>query len=85
MLPAAQLGSVSHSLVRAGMGRGNAAGAESDVEVVAGAPLLWQNWAKQRVVDNGSRQVIVHLLFRSWMTPSKSWTTCSRLRYQAWW
>ena len=35
---------------------------EGEVEIVAGAPLLWQNWAKQRVVDGSSRQVAVHLL-----------------------
>jgi len=35
---------------------------EGEVEVTAGTPLLWQNWAKQRVVDESSRQVIVHLL-----------------------
>ncbi|NIR02202.1 MAG: hypothetical protein GTN78_18735, partial [Gemmatimonadales bacterium] len=33
-----------------------------DVDVVPGGSLLWQNWAKQRVVDASSRQVIVHLL-----------------------
>jgi len=36
--------------------------AEGDVDVVPGGSLLWQNWAKQRVVDESSRQVIVHLL-----------------------
>jgi uncharacterized membrane protein len=36
--------------------------AEGDVDVVSGGSLLWQNWGKQRVVDESSRQVIVHLL-----------------------
>lgn len=35
---------------------------DGDVDVIADVPLLWRNWVKQRVVDETSRQVIVHLL-----------------------
>ncbi|RPI25055.1 MAG: hypothetical protein EHM61_15385, partial [Acidobacteria bacterium] len=35
---------------------------DGDVNVIADAPLLWRNWAKQRVVDQSSRQVVVHLV-----------------------